>query len=208
LDEKNADDRTRKYGALADSLGMEVLVNTDITLRGHSGEIFMEFFGVFTGDYWVSETYYAPLDKTITDFSGKVVYKDGDGTVQIVRVVMFSDGLPGKIQYLTFWFELIGGKAYKREGLTLKEALKRYYPGQKWGIFFRWEGTYEWPDWECDSLGICMDGVKRNEALRREQADNLKKFVQSWKDGDPASSIVPEDMIIPPNALAEFLENK
>jgi hypothetical protein len=133
-----------------------------------------------------------------------VVYRDGDGTVQIVRVAMFSDGLPGKIDYRTGW---VGSVSTRREGLTLEEALQRYHPGQKWRISFKWEGTKEWPDWECDSSGICMDGVKRMQALQREQVDNLKKFVQSWMDGDPASSTIPEGMIIPPNTLYEVLEN-
>jgi len=195
-------DNTVKYGALADSLGMEVLEGMNFG-GGDMAHIYDERYRtmalnlVFTGEWEAVDWVFPKTGQTIKDWRAAVVYPDGDGTVKKLSVSVFSPDMSEKF-----------GFRWSRDGNWLdfidwNEALKLYLPGQKWLLRLVQKGPdLELVNGKCYPSGICGEEFNRLIYLRYEQKEKIKVFAESWADDNPNTSEVPEGLVIPQDVLS------
>ena len=187
------EDKNLKYGALADSLGMEVLRATNIRTSLQPGTLSLSFNAVLTGEI------------TIIDYEGsrvylqKVVYKDGDGTVRDPIVLLPILELPGLIE---FHSTSGGGVNTKQEFMSFDDALARFQPGKQVVIDFVWDG-------QMSKVRIVDDTNWQKiwsviMALHKTQALKLKIFAQSWTDQNKNSTFIPAGMFIPARDVSVY----
>lgn len=200
-------DDTVKYGALADSLGREVLGGMDLGGgdMAHVGDgryRKMMINVVFTGKWVAADWLYPRTGEIIKDYRAIVVYPDGNGGTKSISVSVCSPDINGKILYRY----KSGGGNYG-EPITCDESLTRHKPGQKWVINFVHKGPdLGLVDGGCYDNGVCREDDNKLMYLRLEQKENLRVFSESFADSDLDSTIVPDGLVIPPNFISVYSE--